>query len=132
MSSCKSNRIEVINSISGRCVAINGRRIAGEKPCGGGKVEFTWHLADLAEVEAIAVASQMTPIKVVLPPPYVRVMTLCMARVMQGKRAPRGIAEAIEILSYNPKYKTWHNDSGEPPIYPPSHWWPIAVPTSIL
>jgi hypothetical protein len=41
--------IELIEGVSGQCVSINDRRVAGPKPWGGGRVVRTWH-ADVSDI----------------------------------------------------------------------------------
>jgi len=43
--------IEIINGVGGPCIAINGTRVAGPKPLGGGKVMKSW-IAPRQYVEA--------------------------------------------------------------------------------
>lgn len=37
--------VEIIRGVGGFCVAVNGTRIAGQKPWGGGKVVASWEVA---------------------------------------------------------------------------------------
>ena len=43
-------KIEIISGVEGDCICINGYRVAGPKPWGGGKITKTWD-AQLSDIE---------------------------------------------------------------------------------
>lgn len=45
------HKIELIKGVEGRCICIDGYRIAGPKPWGGGNVVQTWNVDNLGPVE---------------------------------------------------------------------------------
>lgn len=53
-------KIEIIKGAEGECIVINGQRVAGPKPWGGGRVVQSWDTDTLTVLNAIRAPRERT------------------------------------------------------------------------